>query len=213
MSMPLIHGVAAIIAIYTQTIAASEAIEIREGTQAIFDRCRVAVGEVSSDGAELDTFEERALIETTQIVRKGQVLFMCGGLHRVLDLAQRPSNGLPGGNRGTVSIAPSAVRTPKLHSGTVVLTIGGEIAQFGPQRAILSELALASTASGRTARFTVRLDHGETRVSSVAGGFVTIGAERHRIIAVTPPNKATGVPGWVEIALQPQPQVTRRCKR
>jgi len=214
MSTHLVHGVTALIALYTQTIAAGEA--IRQGTQTAFGDCLVGGGEVSSDRAQLDTFDERTGIETTQLVRKGQLLFVCGAFHRVLDLVELPSNGLPGGDPSTAYVAARAVKTSKLHPGAVVLTIGGRVDQFGPRRASLSQLALASIARGLMARFTVSFGDVETSVGGVAGDFVAVGTERHRITAVTPPHEATGVPGWVEIDLRPQNRadtVSRRCKR
>jgi len=162
--------------------------------------CRVGIGDVVQDVAQLITWADRESFGTTQYVRKGQLLVVCGGLHRLREIVHEPGNGMPGGSGDGVIIDEDPEKASSLHPGTIVLTLGGEVRQLGPRKAILKELALVKTRRGLSARFVVRMNDIETSMSGVVGDYITIGPERYRIVAVTPPNAASGIPGWVELA-------------
>jgi hypothetical protein len=162
--------------------------------------CSVGIGDISKDVAQLITWGDRDSFATTQYVRKDQFLVVCGALHRVRGIVHEPGNDMPGGSGDAAIIEIHPQRTSTLHPGSIVLTLGGKVSQLGPRKAILKELTLVSTRRGLSARFVVRLDEIEIWVSGAAGDSITIGPERYRVVAVTPPNAASGVPGWVELA-------------
>jgi hypothetical protein len=161
--------------------------------------CGVSVVRVATDYVDLDTAKEASPQSSLRWLREGQLAVLCGTLHRVLGLVfdEMPA---PDSTGRAVLLDGNPAPTPQLQPGSVILTLDGIVRDVGPDKVVLKGLSLAMQAGRAMARFRVTArDGSEQGALGGAGDLVAIGATQHRIVAVEPADKATGIPGWVEI--------------